>query len=154
MIRYLFAAALLATPAAAEVVPRIGWSITPTTLSYDDLIDRIKAAVSKQGLIVVTQVGPTKAAKRRGIEIPGNRVIGVFNNKYAVRTLEASTAAMIEAPIRFYVTENADGTATLSYKTPSHVFAPYAEEGGEELAVIAAELDAKFTAIAKHAAQE
>lgn len=154
MIRYLFAAALLATPAAADVVPRIGWSITPTTHSYDDLIDRVKAAVSKQGLIVVTQVGPTKAAKRRGIEIPGNRVIGVFNNKYAVRTLEASTAAMIEAPIRFYVTENADGTATLSYKTPSHVFAPYAEEGGEELAVIAAELDAKFTAIAKHAAQE
>lgn len=154
MIRYLFAAALLATPAAADVVPRIGWSITPTTHSYDDLIDRVKAAVSKQGLIVVTQAGPTKAAKRRGIEIPGNRVIGVFNNKYAVRTLEASTAAMIEAPIRFYVTENADGTATLSYKTPSHVFAPYAEEGGEELAVIAAELDAKFTAIAKHAAQE
>ena len=154
MIRYLFAAALLATPAAADVVPRIGWSVTPTTHSYDDLIDRVKAAVSKQGLIVVAQVGPTKAAKRRGIEIPGNRVIGVFNNKYAVRTLKASTAAMIEAPIRFYVTENADGTATLSYKTPSHVFAPYAEEGGEELAVIAAELDAKFTAIAKHAAQE
>ena len=154
MIRYLFAAALLATPAAADVVPRIGWSVTPTTHSYDDLIDRIKAAVSKQGLIVVTQAGPTKAAKRRGIEIPGNRVIGVFNNKYAVRTLEASTAAMIEAPIRFYVTENDDGTATLSFKTPSHVFSPYAEEGGEELAVIAAELDAKFTAIAKHAAQE
>ncbi len=58
---------------------------------------------------------------------------------------------MIEAPIRFYVTENADGTATLSYKTPSAVFAPYIDEGGAELAAIAGELDAIFAAIAKGA---
>ena len=154
MKRFLIAALLFAAPASADVSARIGWSITPTTHSFDDLIDRVKAAVSKEGLIVVTQAGPTKAAKRRGINIPGNRVLGVFNNKYAVRTLETSTAAMIEAPIRFYVTENEDGTATLSYKTPSHVFAPYAEEGGEDLAAIAVELDTKFTAIAKRAAEE
>jgi len=154
MRAFLLAAILVTTPAVADIAPRIGWSITPTTYSYDDLLDRLKSAVSAEGLIVVTQVGPTKAARRRGIEIPGNRVVGVFNNKYAVRTLEASTAAMIEAPIRFYVTENDDETATLSYKTPSHVFAPYAEEGGDELAAIAAELDAKFTAIAKRVAKE
>ena len=153
MKRFLFAALLLATPASADVAPRLGWSITPTSHDYADLIDRLKSAVSAEGLIVVTQAGPTQAAKRRGIDIPGNRVIGVFNNDYAVRTLATSTAAMIEAPIRFYVTENADGTGTLSYKTPSHVFAPYSEEGGDDLSAIAADLDAKFTAIAKRAAQ-
>ena len=36
-----------------------------------------------------------------GIEIPENRVVGVFNNDYAVRILDMSTAAMIEAPLRF-----------------------------------------------------
>lgn len=154
MKRLIFAAMLCAAPASADVTPRLGWSITPTEHRYADLIDRLKSAVSSEGLIVVTQAGPTKAAKRRGIDIPGNRVIGVFNNDYAVRTLATSTSAMIEAPIRFYVTENADGTGTLSYKTPSHVFAPYAEEGGEDLAAIAADLDAKFTAIAKRAAHE
>ncbi len=33
---------------------------------------------------------------------------------FAVRAVRASTAAMIEAPIQFYVTENDDGTAALS----------------------------------------
>jgi hypothetical protein len=49
-------------------------------------------------LIVVTQAGPTAAAKKRGITIPGNRVIGVFNNDLARNVLESSTAALIEAP--------------------------------------------------------
>ena len=91
--------------------------------------------------------------RARGITIPGNRVIGVFNNVYAVKVLSLSTAAMIEAPIRFYVTENADGTATLAYKTPSFVFAPYFAEGGAELEAVAAELDAKFAAIAARATE-
>jgi uncharacterized protein (DUF302 family) len=115
------------------------------------LVADTKTAVKENGLIVVTQAGPTKAAAARGIIIPGNLVIGAFNNDYAVRVLETSVNAMIEAPIRFYVTENADGTATLSYKTPSHVFAPYAQQGGEPLQEIAAELDEKFQAVAESA---
>ena len=61
--------------------------------------------------------------------------------------LEASIAAGYEAPLRFYLTENADGTATLSYKTASFVFAPYAD-GGEELKLLAAELEDIQSAIA------
>ena len=108
----------------------------------------MKAAIKAEGMYLVTQVGPTVAAKRRGITIPDNRVLGVYRNDYAVRALATSTAAMIEAPIRLYVTENADGTATFSYKTPSAVFAPYFDEGGAELRAIAGELDTIFAAIA------
>ena len=58
---------------------------------------------------------------------------------------------MIETPIRMYVTENEDGTATLSYKLPSTVFAPYmAETPG--LDEIAAELDDHFRTISDAAA--
>lgn len=148
-------ACLLATAAAAEpsVSPRDGWSVTATAKNYQQLVDDLKSAVKANGLIVVTQAGPTQAAKNRGIDIPGNRVIGVYNNDFAVRVLATSTAAMIEAPIRFYVTENTDGSATLSYKTPSFVFAPYADEGGSELTAIAQELDARFAAIAQAAAR-
>jgi uncharacterized protein (DUF302 family) len=39
--------------------------------------------------------------------------------------LAASTAAGIEAPIRIYVTEAADGTATVTHRLPSHVFGAY-----------------------------
>jgi uncharacterized protein (DUF302 family) len=61
--------------------------------------------------------------------------------------LEASIAAGIEAPLRLYLTENADGTTNLSYKTASHVFAPY-EDGGEPLSTLAKELDAILEGIA------
>ncbi len=135
-------------PVHAEMVSRDGWAVIGTAKSYDTLIDGVKAAAGKSAMGVVTQAGPTGAARSRGIEIPGNRVIGLFNNIFAVRILNLSTAAMIEAPIRMYVTENADGTATLSYKLPSTVFAPYMDEAGPDLASAAGELDAIFEAIA------
>ncbi len=143
---------LLAMPAWADgIEPLTGWAIYSSGKSYESLVEDTKAAIKENGLIVVTQAGPTKAAASRGITIPGNRVIGAFNNDYAVRVLETSTNAMIEAPIRFYVTEEKDGTATLSYKTPSFVFAPYADKGGEALREIAAELDETFQAVAESA---
>ncbi|WP_254446485.1 DUF302 domain-containing protein [Ruegeria sp. HKCCD8929] len=153
-ITLAFLALILATlPGwASDLNPRDGWAMHRTGKSYDALVADAKTAVKANGLIVVTQAGPTKAAAARGIAIPGNRVIGIFNNDFAVRVLETSTAAMIEAPIRLYVTENEDGTATLSYKLPSHVFAPYMEEGGPALEGIAQELDKKFQMIAETAA--
>ncbi len=141
---------LIALPLWAQTAPE-GWAVYPTQKPYAELVDATKAAIKENGLIVVTQAGPTKAAAARGISIPGNRVIGAFNNDYAVRVLETSVHAMIEAPIRFYVTENKDGTANLSYKTPSFVFAPYASEGGQNLMDIAAELDSTFQSIAERA---
>ncbi len=141
---------LIASPVWSQDAPE-GWAVYPTDKPYSELVDDTKAAIKENGLIVVTQAGPTKAAAARGITIPGNRVIGAFNNDYAVRVLETSTHAMIEAPIRFYVTENEDGSATLSYKTPSFVFAPYADQGGQALSDIAAELDQKFQSIAETA---
>ncbi len=143
----------LATASHAEMTARDGWTVIPTQKTYTQLIDDLKKAVKSNKFGVVTQAGPTGAAKNRGVVIPGNRVIGVFNNKYAVRTLKVSTAAMIEAPIRYYVTENQDGSATLSYKHPSTVFAPYMTDAGAELGTIADELDIIFEKIATDAVQ-
>lgn len=149
-------AALIAVPAhAGDTVPeRQGWVVINTGMTYADLVDRMKPAIRSQKMGLVTQAGPTGVAKKRGITIPGSRVFGVFNNTFAVRAIRTSVSAMIEAPIRMYVTENPDGTATLSYKTPTHVFAPYADEAGPELAKIAAELDTIFAAIAAEAVKE
>ncbi|MEL6424993.1 MAG: DUF302 domain-containing protein [Pseudomonadota bacterium] len=138
---------------AGPLTEREGWVVMPTDKPYQELIDAVKAAVKANRYGVVTEAGPTGMARSRGIEIPGNRVIGVFNNDVAVRVLALSTAAMIEAPIRMYVTEDEGGTATLSYKTPSLVFAPYMEEGGSELGAIANELDDAFSTIAAAAVE-
>lgn len=143
---------LLAAPLQAQSIgPRDGWEVHATSKTFDDAVAAVKAAAKSHKLGVVTEAGPTGAAKARGVTIPGNRVIGLFNNVFAVQILGLSTAAMIEAPIRVYVTEEPDGTAFVSYKTPSHVFAPYSDEGGAELAEAAAELDAIFAAVVQEA---
>ena len=159
-MKSVFAAAVLAVLAVAEplaakdIGARDGWTVVPTGKSYDVLVKSVIAATKANKMGVVTQAGPTRAAAARGVTIPGNRVIGVFNNHFAVEILNLSTAAMIEAPIRIYVTENGDGTATVSYKHPSTVFAPYMDEGGSALADLAGQLDQKFAAIVKAAAAE
>ncbi len=133
---------ILAAPVAADTRwPDQGWQVKLTTLAYDGLLEALREA------------GPTEAAANRGVTIPGNRVVGVFRNDYAVRILRLSVPAMIEAPMRFYVTENDDGSATLSWKTPSHLLAPYAEEAGEELETVARELDTLFATIAQRATE-
>ncbi|TNJ44089.1 DUF302 domain-containing protein [Phaeobacter sp. B1627] len=147
--------AFIATPGvivppafAANLQPREGWSIQTSDKGYAALLRDLKSAVKTAGMGLVTEAGPTGAAAARGIILPGNRVLGVFRNDFAVAILALSTAAMIEAPVRIYVTEAADGRATLSYKTPTHVFAPYMAEAGPDLATLAAELDTIFAEIA------
>jgi uncharacterized protein (DUF302 family) len=140
--------ALAQTPEVKPMTARDGWRVIDSAKPYAAMIDAVKAATTANQMGVVTEAGPTDRAKAMGVTIPGNRVIGVFNAGFAVRVLPLSTAAMIEAPIRFYVTEDADGSSTLAWKTPSFVFAPYVPEAGPELAAIATELDAKFEAIA------
>ncbi|MEO1016574.1 MAG: hypothetical protein AAFY56_02610, partial [Pseudomonadota bacterium] len=58
--------------------------------------------------------------------------------------------ANYEPPLRLYVTENDDGTATLSYKLPTFVFSAY-PDGGPELVELATELDGILAAIAENA---
>ncbi|MDF2232038.1 DUF302 domain-containing protein [Albimonas sp. CAU 1670] len=148
--------AALAAPALASpdrVEPREGWRVIETAIPYADLLPRLREAIASAKMGLVTEAGPTEAAAARGETIPGNRVLGVFRNDYAVRAVRACVPAMIEAPIRFYVTERPDGAATLSWKLPSALFAAYAETCGPAIAEIGAELDPVFETIAAEAAR-
>ncbi|MDR5884543.1 DUF302 domain-containing protein [Vreelandella janggokensis] len=125
-----------------------------TEIAYADLVEDLRRAVEQADMLIVTEASPTDAAARRGETIPGNRVIGVFRNDFAVRIIRESVPAMIEAPLRFYVTENDAESATLSWKTPSAVFAPYGQGDDDELAHVASELDALFMHIANFATNQ
>ncbi|MBZ0132384.1 MAG: DUF302 domain-containing protein [Rhodocyclaceae bacterium] len=98
---------------------------------------------------LVASASASRGAAARGVKIPGNMVLMVFRNDYAVRMLAASVAAGIEAPLRLYLTENADGSTTISYVRPSAVFAPY---GSAALDAMARELDPVFDKIVHDAA--
>jgi uncharacterized protein (DUF302 family) len=136
---------------AGTVQPREGWKVFDTKLAFTTLIENLEAAVKANKMAIVTAASASDGAKAQGFSIAGNRVVGVYRNDFARRMLQVSVAAGIEAPIRFYVTENPDGTATLSYKTPTAVFSPYFAEAGD-LRGLAQELDAIFEKIAEAAA--
>jgi uncharacterized protein (DUF302 family) len=117
-------------------------------LSFAALRKNLEAAVQANKMYVVTRASASGGAAGRGITILGNLVIGVYPNDFAVRMLRASIPSGIEAPLRFYVTENSDGTATLTYREPSAIFAPY---DSAELTTMAKELDAIWRRIAAQA---
>ncbi len=150
----LLAALLLVPPAAAGPLPEEfpGWRILRTPHDYGTLVARVDAAVAASPIDVVTRASATLGAESLGETIPGNMVVGVYGPTFAVRMLDASIAAGIEAPLRLYLTEGADGTATISYELPSFVFRPYFADGGEALERLATELDTILARIAERAA--
>ncbi len=145
------AAALIAiTPVQAQLsFPFADAQSIKTAHAFPALVARLEAAIASNGMALVARASATTGAAGRGITIPGNAVLMVFRNDFAVRMLAANVPAGLEAPIRFYVTENSDRTATLSWRPPGAVFAPYRHA---DIDAIARELDPIFAAIAREAA--
>ncbi len=134
--------------AAHDATPFPGTHVIKTGHSYQAMVEKLPSAVAKNKMGVVAKASATLGAKKIGVTIPGNMVVMVFHPKFAVRMLDASVPAGIEAPLRFYITENSDGTTTLTYRDPSSVFAPY---GSAKLDKMAKELDVIFARIASDA---
>jgi hypothetical protein len=57
-----------APPVLAEIGERDGWQIVETEMAHATLLERLLAAVPEEGMGVVTQAGPTGAARARGID--------------------------------------------------------------------------------------
>jgi uncharacterized protein (DUF302 family) len=146
MVGALFALLTITPGMAANKAPYEGMSVEKTPFGYKELITRLNRAVKANKMGLVTRASATLGAKSAGIAIPGNMVVGIYAPRFAVRMLKASIPAGIHAPIRFYITENPDRTASLSYRKPSAIFAPY---GNSALNSMARELDAIFARIVR-----
>ena len=134
----------LTVATAQSDMPYPSTLVFETGKPFEAYVDDLKAAVSANRMGVVAQASATRGAASIGKTIAGNAVIMVFRPDFAVRMLEASVPAGIEAPIRLYVTEQSDGSAILTYRTPSSLFAPYDVDALDEMA---AELDLIFEQI-------
>jgi uncharacterized protein (DUF302 family) len=102
------------------------------------VVTRLEKAIEANKMGLVAQASASRGAAGRGVKIRGNVVLMVFRNDYAVRMLAASVPAGIEAPLRLYVTEDPDGRTSVTWRSPSAVFAPYASA---DLSALARELD-------------
>lgn len=145
----LTAVLLSASISFAQALP--GTLTLSSRHGFKALVARVEAAVSAQKMGLIATASASAGAAARGVQIPGNTVLMVFRNDYAVRMLQASVSAGIEAPIRLYVTENPDGTASLTYRTPSAIFAPYPSEKINDMA---RELDPIFERIVRDAVSD
>jgi uncharacterized protein (DUF302 family) len=135
----VFTAAFAVSPALAQDGRIIATSRAP----FAKVAEALEKAVAEHKMALVCHANAQRGAAGRGVTIRGNQVLMVFRNDIAVRLLAAEPQAGFEAPIRIYVYENADGTATVIYVPPSAVFAPYKHP---EVKAVAAELDPIFKA--------
>jgi len=148
VIALLIGLTFSAPAVAANQTPYSGTKVVETGKPFAAYLVALEKAIKANKMGIVARACATCGAKSIGIKIPGNRVIMIYNPHFAVRMLKASTASGIEAPLRLYVTENANGSARLTYRLPSHAFAPY-KVG--DLDMMAGELDKIVAAIVKMA---
>ncbi len=140
---------LLSGPAwAADVVYPDGVEVVQTQQPFARYLAQLKTAIGANKMGIVGLACATCGAKNIGVKIAENRVVMIFNPHFAVRMLKASIPAGVEAPLRLYLVEQADGSAVLSYQKPSRVFAPYKNP---ELDQMALELDQIVAAIVAQA---
>ncbi len=134
----------LAAQALAQGGPLPGTRTAASPHSFDSTLERLEKAIEANRMGLVAQASASRGAAARKVKIPGNAVLMVFRNDYAVRMLASSVPAGIEAPIRIYVTETAGGRTTVTWRTPSALFAPYGSPGVD---AVARELDPIFEKI-------
>ena len=154
--RIVLAAALAAAaPLAANAqkggagYPFTGARTVTSSQAFDAVVTRLEKAIEANKMGLVAQASASRGAAARGAKIRGNDLLMVFRNDYAVRMLAASVPAGIEAPLRVYITEDRDGRTSVTWRSPSAVFAPY---GNADLNALARELDPIIEKIVRGAA--
>lgn len=136
--------ALTLAPAAADDGRVTALSRAP----FAAVAEALEQSIAEHRMGLVCHANAQRGAAARSVTIRGNQVMMVFRNDFAVRLLAADPAAGFEAPMRIYLHENPDGTATVTYLRPSAVLARYAHP---EVRAVAAELDPIFKAIVDRA---
>lgn len=138
---------------ATSFLPAQAWAggnpLYKTSAPFQKSAAALVQAIKKNKMGLVTRASAQRGAASIGVKIKGNQVLGIYRPDFAIRMLKASVPAGIEAPIRIYIYENDDGTATITYKKPSDVFRPY---GSTSLDKMAAELDVILDRIVRQAA--
>ena len=144
---FVLALALLVGPPTLALAQE-GRVVLASKAPFARVAAALEQAIADQRMGLVCHANAQQGAAARGVKIRGNQVLMVFRNDFAVRLINADARAAYEAPIRIYLYENPNGTATLTYVKPSALLRPY---GHPEVAKVGAELDPIFEKIVAQA---
>jgi uncharacterized protein (DUF302 family) len=117
--------------------------ILKVKLDVDKTAQLLTDAVAAYPMGLVAHINGQANCAKRNIQVPADQILEVFRPDFAVRVWQAEKAAGIDIPLRIHVYD-AGGYTLVVFRTPSEVFAPYANT---ELNKIADELAPIFDEI-------
>ena len=108
-----------------------------TTGLLSGIVARLRASIEAADLWVLHEIDPQMLLARGGYDIQAARQILFFHPSLMARRLAADSSALIEAPLKFALTQAGDGEVMVRWSDPAAAFARY---GNDELAKLGRDL--------------
>ncbi|TYO66770.1 DUF302 domain-containing protein [Bradyrhizobium hipponense] len=115
-----------------------------TSSPFETVIETVRTVLREADIWIIHEIDPQMLLKCGGYIIARTRQILFFHPHYMVRLLGADPAALLEAPLKIVVMEDADAV-TVRWPAPAQLFDRY---GHDELAALGRELELIYAAIA------
>jgi uncharacterized protein (DUF302 family) len=96
-------------------------------LPFAAALDRLRAAIITEGLLVLHEIDPQAILARGGYALGEARQLLFFHPSLMARPFPADPAALLEAPLKFSVIAGEQGRVSIRWHDPSESFARYGD---------------------------
>ena len=139
----LAVAGLIAGPASAQEA-RV---TVESTKSYEQTVEKLKAAVGQGGMMVMAQVDQGNMLSMAGLKLKATLFL-VGNPTVGKEVFEQNHGVGLYVPLRVFVYEDKDGKTYVSYDKPSSSLKQFNDQ---KIDMVAAMLDQKIQGLAQMA---
>lgn len=118
-----------------------------STKSYEQTIDKLKAAVGQGGMMIMAQVDQGNMLSMAGLKLKATLFL-VGNPTVGKQLFEQDHGVGLYVPLRVFVTEGEDGKTYVSYEKPSSVLKQF---NNQKIDMVGGMLDQKIQGLAETA---
>jgi uncharacterized protein (DUF302 family) len=124
-----------------------GLTICPSNFGIEETLDRLAAAVTERGMIILARIDHAAAAAQAGLELRPTTVLIFGSPKAGTPLMQAAQTMGIDLPLKALVWQDADGRPWLAYDDPKWLAKRHGASGVKGM------LDAMTAALAAVAKQ-
>jgi uncharacterized protein (DUF302 family) len=125
MRRLLLAAALSAAASFAALPPAAaapeGMVVKSSPHSVNETLDKLEAALKKNGIRVFARVDHAAGAAAVDLELPATQLLIFGNPKLGTPLMQAERSVAIDLPMKALAYADADGRVHLAYNDPAYL---------------------------------
>ena len=118
-----------------------------STKSYEQTVDKLKAAVGQGGMMIMAQVDQGNMLSMAGLKLKATLFL-VGNPNVGKQLFEQDHGVGLYVPLRVFVTETQDGKTYVSYDKPSSQLKQF---NNQKIDMVAGMLDQKVQGLAEMA---